>query len=152
MKINFGEGGNSGNGSGGPLPEGRYNFRVSNAELAESPNKGTPQVSVWTKVVSKDGNNDKTRIMNFYLTEKSLWKLQSLMQVVNPEMAKGEIEIEDLIEFLNDKKPLFSAYAKVNGEYNDFNGFTEVSTETVDLAPSPASASTGSGKYDDLPF
>lgn len=151
MKINFGEA-NSGSGNGGPLAEGRYNFRVNSAELAESPNKGTPQVSVWTKVVSKDDNNDKTRIMNFYLTEKSLWKLQSFMQVINPEMAKGEIEIEDLIEFLNDKKPLFSAYAKVNGEYNEFNGFTEVSTETADLTSSKATAGAGSSKYDDLPF
>lgn len=115
-----------------PLPEGWYTFRVDSAEYGKSPNKGTPQITVWTKVDSGD-YAEKTRLMNFYLSESALWKLQLFLLSFGYEKARNDIEPEDLVADLERLKPKFRSYAKPNGEYNEFTQFDAVIKEGSDL-------------------
>jgi len=151
---------NSGTGDSSPLPEGRYDFQVQSVEFGVSPNKGTKQLTVWTKVAGGTFNG-KTRLMNFYLTDKALWKLQSFLVACEYSKAQSDIEEEDLISDLETLKPTFSGYAVPNGEYNDFKNFDTATAavtvpptekETSDLPFDEPEKGQKEKDYDDIPF
>jgi len=146
---------NAPSGGNDPLPEGRYDYIVGKAELGVSPTKGTPQISVWAKVIGGPYNN-KTRIMNFYLTEASLWRLQEFLIVCGYPTPRADIEEAELVEWLEQETPIFSAFTEPNGKYNDYKGFGKPSSEglkAVNAVPSAMSTNeTSNNALDDLPF
>lgn len=148
MTIKFSELGENSSGSGNkePLDEGWYLFEVSNVEFGFTPNKGTEQITVWCKVADGE-HKGKTRLMNFYLTPKALWKLQLFLLSFGYEKAKQDIEVEDLIADLDAIKPTFKAYAVPNGKYNDFTNFASASEDAEDDSQSDLPF-----EHDDLPL
>ena len=118
--------------------------KVNEVKFGESPEKNTPQLTFWCSVVGGKYNN-KTRLFNLYLSEKALWKLQSLLQIVSPELASGEVDTDEIIAHLSGTNPVFTAWTTVNGDYNEFSNFRAVE-ESSDVD------STTSDAYDDIPI
>jgi len=77
-----------------PLEEGIYEFTIIEAEETKSREKGTPMI----KITFEELQTKKRVWENFILTEKALWKLRSLLEVLGYECG-GPIELdpEDLI-------------------------------------------------------
>ncbi|MBC8436920.1 DUF669 domain-containing protein [bacterium] len=92
MGLNFKETGKSTGGTFDPVPEGRYNVRVEEANLATA-STGTEMIKA--QFVITDGDHKNRKLWNnFTLTQKSLVYLYSFLKAVGSDA----IDQEDVSE------------------------------------------------------
>lgn len=100
-----------GGGTFDPIPTGRYNVRVSNAEMVKTQEK-KDMINLTYQVI--EGEQEKRKFFDrAVITPNSLWKLKTLLTVVDSPLAEsGDADLEDITNELKDKN--LSVYVEVS--------------------------------------
>lgn len=85
--------------TGSYVTPGRYPVVVEDAELGKSSNKGTPQLTLWLRVVGGDFDGSSL-VDQLYLTEKSLFRTVGFLQALGIKTPRGKLTFK-LQTFLN---------------------------------------------------
>jgi len=90
-----------GGGTFEPIPSGRYNVKVSNAEIGKTLDK--KDVINLTYTVTAGPQNNKKFFDKAVITPNSLWKLKTLLTIANSSLAESNnAELSDIVADLKD--------------------------------------------------
>lgn len=101
-----------GGGTFEPIPSGRYNVKISNAELGKTL-EGKKDVINITYTVTSGSEQNKKFFDKAVITPNSLWKLKTLLNLANSPLAEsGNAELTDIVGDLKDAE--LSVYVDVS--------------------------------------
>ncbi len=86
-----------------PIPSGRYNVKIFNAEIGKTLEQ-KDVINITYSVIS--GPMEKKRFYDkAVITEKSLWKLKTLLTIAGSSLADStDVELSDIVNALKDKQ------------------------------------------------
>jgi hypothetical protein len=123
---------------GGYVSPGRYAVVIEDAELGESSNKKTPQLTVWLRVVG--GEYDGTTLVdNLYLTDKSTFRVVGFLQALNIATPRQRLTFK-VRTFINRRAYVVVEDDVYNGKTRArVSAYERLTTGEGSGAPAPAS-------------
>ena len=94
MKLNFTE---IGSADFEPIPEGRYNIKVTEAKTGTS-GTGNPKIDVTYEVVGAEGFKGRKVWHTFSLQQKALFALKNFLSACDSDVINKDLDAEDVVK------------------------------------------------------